>query len=262
LPLPPYFSFTQLAAYDTCPLQYKYAHVIRVPSLGKGSQSFGKTMHAALEWFLQALMERERVTQTTLFGAPDPSAKPGLAVSKDELLAKYDEVWLDDWYESKAAKEEHRAKGREMLSRYYDQCVETPPMPKLLEQEFSLKFGAYVVKGAIDRIDEAGGGVEIIDYKTGKPKTEDDLEFKDKRQLFLYQLAATRLLGLVPEKLTYAYLQDGTKASFLGSEKQLAKLETEVEATLSRITSGDFTPTPGKHCGFCDFKDICDFREA
>ncbi len=263
LPLPAHFSFSQLAAYDNCPLQYKFAHLIRIPSLGKASQSFGNTIHGALEWFLKTLTERDAAPQTTLFGdAPEKSAKDGLSVRKEELLAKYEEVWQDDWYESKEEKDRYRKDGREGLSLFYDQCVEKPPRPKYLEKEFSLKIGEHTLKGTIDRIDETEDGIEIIDYKTGKPKTEDDLDSDAKRQLLIYQIAVSRLFGLTPMKLTYHYLKDGTTASFIGNEKQLTKLEAGIEETFGRIKSGNFAPTPGRHCKFCDFREICEFREA
>jgi CRISPR/Cas system-associated exonuclease Cas4 (RecB family) len=63
-------------------------------------------------------------------------------------------------------------------------------------------------------------------------------------------------------KLTYHYLKDGTKVSFLGTEKQIGKLETDAEETFGRMKAGDFTPTPGRHCKFCDFREICEFRAA
>jgi len=261
LPTPERFSFSALAAYDNCPLQYKYAHVIRIPSLGKASQSFGNTMHATLEWFLVQLTERDAASQTTLFGAA-PAATKGLSVGRDELIAKYEEVWQDDWYESKEEKERFRSEGKAMLSTFYDQCVATPPKPLFLEKEFSLKIGEYTLKGTIDRIDAVDGGVEIVDYKTGKPKAAEDLDADAKRQLLLYQIAVGRLFGLTPVTLTYHYLKDGTKVSFLGTEKQLAKLETDAEETFGKIKAGEYAPTPGRHCKFCDFREICEFRAA
>ena len=43
--LPEHFSFSQLAAFDKCPLQYKFAFILKVPVKGKAVFSFGKTMH-------------------------------------------------------------------------------------------------------------------------------------------------------------------------------------------------------------------------
>jgi DNA helicase-2/ATP-dependent DNA helicase PcrA len=258
LPTPERFSFSALAAYDNCPLQYKYAHIIKIPSLGKASQSFGNTIHATLEWFLKELSERDALRQAK---PSDENAK-SLSVTRDELLEKYEECWQDDWYESKEEKDRFRGEGRDGLSRFYDQCLVEPPKPLFLEKEFSLKIGEYALKGTIDRIDATEGGVEIVDYKTGRPKTEDDLDSDAKRQLMLYQIAVLRLFGLTPVRLTYYYLKDGTKASFIGTEKQLGKLEAEAEETFGKIKGGNYEPTPGRHCKFCDFKEICEFRAA
>ncbi|MDD5433714.1 MAG: UvrD-helicase domain-containing protein, partial [Candidatus Pacebacteria bacterium] len=43
--LPEHFSFTQLAAFNNCPYQYKLAHILKVPIKGRASFSFGKTIH-------------------------------------------------------------------------------------------------------------------------------------------------------------------------------------------------------------------------
>ncbi|MEK9152463.1 MAG: PD-(D/E)XK nuclease family protein, partial [Patescibacteria group bacterium] len=91
-------------------------------------------------------------------------------------------------------------------------------------------------------------------------KTEENLKSEDKKQLLLYQIVTQRVLGLKLEKLTYNYLQDGSTVSFLRSEKELVKLETEVEETIAAIKKGDFGAKPGMHCTFCDFASICEFR--
>ncbi|MCR4314492.1 MAG: PD-(D/E)XK nuclease family protein, partial [Candidatus Uhrbacteria bacterium] len=131
--------------------------------------------------------------------------------------------------------------------------------PISVEQGFTMKFGEVVLKGRIDRIDRYEDGVEIIDYKTGSPKTE--LSKEDKEQLFLYQLAARDVLGLVPKKLTYHYLTDNSQVSFIGTDDQLLDLQESIVERVQAIRSSSFVPTPGFHCQFCDFADICEFRQ-
>jgi RecB family exonuclease len=127
------------------------------------------------------------------------------------------------------------------------------------EQAFTMKFGDVVLKGRIDRIDRFEDGIEIIDYKTGSPKTE--LSKEDKEQLFLYQLAARDVLDLVPKKLTYHYLTDNSRVSFLGTDDQLLDLQESIVERVQTIRSSVFDPSPGFHCRFCDFSDICEFRQ-
>ena len=54
----------------------------------------------------------------------------------------------------------------------------------------------------------APGEVEIIDYKTGKPKSETHAQ-KD-LQLSVYALAAREVLDVKPVRLIYYNLQDNT----------------------------------------------------
>ena len=64
-----------------------------------------------------------------------------------------------------------------------------------------------------------------------------------------------------PGQLTYYYLNDDVKISFLGEDKELAKVEEEIVEILDKIHSLDFIATPGSFaCDHCDFRDICEFR--
>ncbi|MFH2063220.1 MAG: ATP-dependent DNA helicase [bacterium] len=259
---PSSFSFSQLEAYDRCPLQYRFAHVLRLPVFGKASMSFGKTMHAALERFMGELAVRSASRQGQLFGGDPgvPAPDAGLPVSLKELLEMYDQSWISDWYKDDAEREKFRRDGRRMLEGFYEDLSAGRPVPLLLEQDFRLKLGGHVFRGKIDRIDLLPDGThEIVDYKTGTPK--DKLSADDKRQLLLYQLAAGRALGLRSTRLTFHYLKDGTKQSFIGSDEDLGKLEEQIEATLQEIVAGEFVPKPSMiNCQNCDFSGICEFK--
>jgi DNA helicase-2/ATP-dependent DNA helicase PcrA len=262
---PAHYSFSSLEAYSMCPLQYKFAHVLRIPTMGHYQASFGKTLHATLEWFYGELARAGGAAQGELFGAAPARAGerlPGeLAVGLRDLLAAYDRKWLDDWYPDKPTKEKWREIGRQALARIHAETRLHPPDIYALEQSFTLKVGERTLKGSIDRLDRlADGTTEIIDYKTGRPKGDDDLKADGKRQLYIYQMAAQQL-GLKPSRLTFYYLQDGSRVSFLGSEKDLAKVAERAAEQMDQIEGGDFAAKPGPQCKFCDFKAICDKAE-
>lgn len=263
--LPKQFSFTQLAAFKTCPLQYKFAHLLHIPVLGRWTFSFGKTMHNTLHHYFAMWIERTGKKQESLFGedqSQEDSKKFALPVTMDELMDLYKMCWQDDWYPNDHIREQYRQKGREQLIRYVKTFEQTNPSPVALEQGYTYKIGDVTLKGRIDRIDAFEDGVEIIDYKTGSPKTAKTLERSDKEQLWLYQLAARDVLKLNPKKLTFVYLEDQSTVSFLGTDEDLIQLQEDVMERVGRIRKSAFGPTPGFHCRSCDYADICEYRQT
>ncbi len=264
--LPKHFSYSQLAAFQKCPMQYKFNFIIKVPVRGKAVFSFGKTLHNTLHAFLKQVNENQKITQESLFGETK-SQKP--KESLETLQALYEKSWIDDWYDSKKQKDEYYKKGREVLKQFYKDFESNPPnIFKMndqlgLEMPFNLKIpassaggGEHTLFGVIDRIDNLQDGIEIIDYKTGQSK--DKLDFEAKEQLLIYQIAAEEVLNIKPKLLTYYYLEDNKKTSFLGSEKEKADQKEKILQEIEQIKNSNFEPTPGWQCKYCDFKDICD----
>mgnify|MGYP001612065343 FL=1 len=262
--MPAHFSFTQLKAFATCPLQYRFAHILHIPVKGSASFSFGKTMHLALQRFYQKIIELNSQEQGDLFTTPTESKiKEQVRIpSLEELLNLYEFAWIDDWYESKKQKEEYYAKGKKILKDFYEKSEWRAP--KFLEAGFHLKIGEYRLRGQIDRIDPLPDGtIELIDYKTGSPKKQNDLKLEDKEQLLIYQLAAVESLQEKPSLLSFYYLDNNTKVSFLGTSAELAKIKEKITAEIEAIRASDFPPKPSVfNCGHCDFKGICEWAEV
>lgn len=254
--LPDHFSYSQLAAFEKCPLQYKFAFILKVPVRGKAVFSFGHTVHNTLYDFFTLT---NGVEQKNLFGEKTPKKDKVFG----ELLKLYDKNWVDEWYDSKKNKEEYYKKGKDILKEFYKEYQKN--QPKILktkdglglEMGFNLKISGNTIVGKIDRIDDLGNGqVQIIDYKTGASKDKPE-----KEQLLIYQMAASEVLGLKPKNLSYYYLEDGKILSFLGTDKELEEQKEKVLEQIEKIKNSEFDPTPGWQCQFCDFKDICDFAQ-
>ncbi|MDP2944573.1 MAG: UvrD-helicase domain-containing protein [bacterium] len=270
-PLPDKFSFSQLAAYSTCPLQYKYAFILKIPaSTDKASLVFGRVLHNTLYNFLLPFLSERKILQGDLFaglGAAAGKDAPGKTganlLSEARLIELYAEFWQADGYASKEEREKYQIKGRDSLKKFLTAYQAAPRETEILflEKRFSFKIGSDVIKGAIDRVDKLSDGtLEVIDYKTGKNRAK--LEFKDKRQLILYQLFLEEFLGEKVSALSYYYLESGEKISFLATAKDITKLRVSVREEIAAIKKRDFTPTPSPMCQFCDFNSICEFREV
>jgi CRISPR/Cas system-associated exonuclease Cas4 (RecB family) len=101
--------------------------------------------------------------------------------------------------------------------------------------------------------------LKIVDYKTGRPK--EKLEFNEKAQLLIYQQAVKEVFHQEVGALCYRYLNDNSEIEFLGKEKDFAKLDEKISATIRAIRLGEFPATPGQQCKFCDYSGICEFRK-
>jgi DNA helicase-2/ATP-dependent DNA helicase PcrA len=259
--LPDKFSFSQLAAYSTCPLQYRFAFLLKIPvPTEKVNLIFGRIIHDTLREYLLPLIEGNNQLQANLFGnkSADDQTK-GLTAKR--LLEIYEAHWLVDGWNSKEEREKYYKKGREILNTFA-QNLNDNPLPEImfLEKDFSFKINEFVLKGKIDRVDKLSDGtLEIIDYKTGNPK--DKLDWEDKRQLILYQLFLEEFLKVKVNQLSYYYLDNGQKVSFVAKDKDQEKMRQEVIDEINEIKKMNFTPKPSELCKFCDFNGICEFRK-
>jgi len=255
--LPEKFSFSQLEAFSNCPLQYKFNFILKIPVEDKVSFIFGRVMHNALRDALAPLMINSAMQQSLFSGAGSEIKKPTL----QDFYATYERHWQDDGYHSKKEREDYKKKGKNILKELHSQMEHSGwPQVMFMEKNFNLKMNGYILKGGIDRIDRVEGEkVEIIDYKTGKPK--EKLAFDDKRQLILYQIAVTEAFGLKVAKLTYYYLENGQAVSFEAKEKDVEKVKEQIVQGIGEIIKCNFIPKPGFLCSYCDFNNICEFRK-
>ncbi|RJR31616.1 PD-(D/E)XK nuclease family protein [Candidatus Parcubacteria bacterium] len=259
--VPVKFSFTQIRAFESCPYQYRFAHILKVPVRGKGIFSFGKTIHSTLQKFFDLAKQRAGSEQKDLFGNSVKNSEASVSVG--QLLEIYKNSWIDDWYASREDKEKYRTKGEKILKEFYKSLNGNIPLPLYLELPFNLKIetGGDIItlKGVIDRVDEIKDGFEIIDYKTGEARG-DRLSANDKEQLLIYQMAAARLFDKPVAKLSYYYVDSNKKVSFLGTEKELEKLQKKIVFVVNEIKKGEFPSKPSILCKYCDFKNICEYR--
>ncbi|MCC6563927.1 UvrD-helicase domain-containing protein [Candidatus Uhrbacteria bacterium] len=258
------FSFTQLAAFRKCPLQYKFEHIYRIPKFGTYQKSFGQSVHNAYQHILDLHRFRGQTQQGNLFGGttePFETTPGGFRVTLDEAYKIYDEAWIDEWYENRGRHDEYKAKGKQAIKNFWQECSVKAPDLFGVELPFTLVLGIHSLMGKIDRIDNLPDGtVAVFDYKTGKAKEELDAE--DKEQLHLYQVALEEK-GIKVSRLAYIYVLDWviTDVDLLKEEKREAFLG-KVSERMEAITLSDFKPTPEPFtCKYCDFKSICEFKK-
>ncbi len=235
--IPKFLSYSQIDTYKICPLKYKYSYVLRVPSMPSYALSFGITIHDTLRDFHSKKMFED--------------------VSLDELLKIYENNWHPLGYLDEKHRNIRFENGKQLLETYYKKQQKENVKPLALEKSFNIRVGGIKFYGRIDRIDPLNGGVEIIDYKTGRAKTQKEVD-KD-AQVAFYAIAAKEAFNMEPKKLTYHFLESDEKVSTTRNNAELENIKEEVGKVVEKIKEGDFTPRSGMHCNWCDYQDICPF---
>ncbi len=243
LPITNNFSYSQLNSYKTCPLQYKYQYVLKIPTTSTASESFGTTIHKTLQDFYSDFLKNKKV-------------------DKKRLLELYKKSWIPIGYSSKAHEYRMKKEGEKILKNYFDKFHSSDLKIIGLEKLFKIKITEDIfLTGKIDRIDELKNKeIEIIDYKTGKKPSERELT--KSLQLTIYALAANdkNLFNKKLEdiNLTFYYLQTPEKITLKKNDEDLIKTKREAVEMIEEIRKNEFPADPGKHCDFCSFKIICE----
>lgn len=232
-------SHSSIKTYRDCPQKWKFRYIDRIPDKPRSFFSFGKSVHAGLEF----LYDRVR------------TARPAL----DELLDHYRGAWLRDGYESPAQEKWFFQEGERILRGFYAKHGADFQAVREVELKFTISVEGVPVTGYIDRIDNtAKGGLAIIDYKTGK--AFDKSRVRNDPQLTLYQLAVETLLGKPVESVTLYHLNSLTP---LTVPAHSPKMKDDLKATVLEAARGisdmkfDATPDEKGVCHYCDYAQIC-----
>jgi len=236
-----YLSYSQIDTFNTCPLQYRYRYIQRIPVPPSSATSFGGSMHKTLRDFYQEIRDGRKLTKT-------------------DLMKMLEINWSPVGYASKAHENKRKKQGERMLADFYEK-FDARTVPKDLEQPFIIKVSPQLkIGGKIDRIDEKEGKLEIIDYKTGRVLDQNDID--KSLQLTVYALAAADkgIYGRKPDEviLTFYFLETTEKKSTKRTVEQLKQAKRELLEKAKEIEKSSFEPTPSNMCDYCDFKLICE----
>ncbi len=240
-------SASDVDLYLTCPLKYKFARVFAIPQEPTINQRFGILVHNVLE----------RYHAEELKGTSNPG-EGGL----DRLLSLFESGWRRTGFGFTDDELQYRDRAVAAFARYYERDSSGGSRPIWLERRFSFKIGDNTVSGRIDRVDRhPDGNLELIDYKTGAPKTEAELA--GDLQIALYRIAVRESWGVEAADGSYWYVLDDEKVRVAGEPGALDRVERTVEEVSEGILGQDFEPRPSfESCSWCDFRLICPAAEA
>jgi DNA helicase II / ATP-dependent DNA helicase PcrA len=231
-------SASDIDTYRICPLKYKFARVFRIPQEPTIHQRFGIVLHQVLERFHQ---QQDRTLEALMDLFHASWRRSGFGDSDDEL--------------------QFRERATQALREYWERDRESDSEAVWFERSFAFKIGPHLLRGRVDRVDRHPDGTfELIDYKTGRAKTEQEL--KEDVQLSVYQMGARESWGLETSAQSYFYVLTGERVPVEHSEEELERVRSTVSDIAGGILKQRFEPTPSADvCRFCDYRIICPAAE-
>ena len=246
-PVPPdqelLISHKQVDDYQTCPLKYRYVHLLRVPILRHHAVVYGSTIHKVVEYYL---LRRAAGNYTSL----------------DDLLASYEREWDNQGFLTWEHEEARKAAGREALTRFWHEEEAGGTKPTWVEKEFGFSLGPDRVRGRFDRVDEDLLGATIVDYKTGEVAKQKiaDRRAAESLQLKIYALAWREMNGVLPQRVELRFLESQTVGRHTPTDHDIEEAIRQVKAAAAGIRARRFEATPSyRACRFCAYSQICPF---
>jgi DNA helicase-2/ATP-dependent DNA helicase PcrA len=283
-------SHSAIDAYLTCPLRYKYAQVLRIPTPPHHSLVYGAALHSAVQEF-----HRQQGR--------------GRLLSEEELFAAFDAAWSNEGFVSREHEMARHEAGREALRRFREaQMQPDAVVPAWVEREFTFTLGGDRIRGRFDRVDivpiggvegrdaapgedpggrDAGGRdqlgdvlatatradvlepmlgllgrerVTITDYKSSdvRDPAKARQRARDSLQLQIYAMAYEAMTGRLPDAVQLHFLDSGLVGHAEVDEKRLEKAREKIAFAAVGIRARDYAPKPDTlACTYCPFRDIC-----
>lgn len=236
-------SHLQIDDYLTCPLKYKYVHILRVPIRQHHSVIYGKAIHDAVSHYFRA----------RLAGQP---------VKEDDLIAAFEASWSSEGFITREHEEMRFQAGKEALRRFFQEEEAKKELPTYVEKPFSFLLGNNRVIGRWDRIDQKDDSVVIVDYKSSEVRDEKEAHRKAKEslQLSIYALAYEKAFGRIPDRVELRFLETGLVGAAVKTEKDLAKTGEMIKEVARCIRSRNYEARPEYlACSYCAYREICPY---
>ena len=233
------YSPSRLKMYEDCPKKYWYNYVLKIPGEMKPYFALGGNVHKVIELITKRL-------------------KDGQDVSNEEALAILDSVWKPSDYESAIKEQQDRKDAEEMIRQFL--IHQTGKDSKIVDVEgwIELDIEGRKMRGKVDRIDDVGESLKVIDYKSSKQQTSRP-QLKKDFQMALYWLGVERAYDKPVSQVGHWYLRMDREWMVEITPEELEEVKQRALRVIEEIEKGEFGATPGYQvCRYCDYGDLCD----
>ncbi|MEX0933856.1 MAG: ATP-dependent DNA helicase [Candidatus Paceibacterota bacterium] len=179
-------SVTALNNYLSCPWNFFYSNLIRIPKIPNKYMILGDVVHKALAVYFKAYAQGKPKKDILLHAFDDALERTALSGGVYRQIEEKGKKALSGWFDA------YKGSWRRENNNEY-RIDTTLPLPQKESRELR-------VRGDLDKVEIHLDGVVVVDYKTGKPKSRNHLLGKTKargagdyfRQLVFYKMLLDR----------------------------------------------------------------------
>lgn len=236
-------SFSQLAAFQICPLSYRLKYVDRVSEAAASEPMvLGGCLHDVLAW---------------LYGSPadGPKLTEVIGWFKDRLAEAFCGMEQSDGLERLFEA------GKRFLTFHYEVVYQKEKRTTIaVEKNVRMELGeGLTFVGRVDRVAlDASGVVEVIDYKSSTRTITSRPRIPDSLQLAAYSAAILSELNLRSVIARRIILPTGEEDRFAFSVEDVGQTTLALSRwTRSLHARGAYAANVGTHCSSCQFNPVC-----
>jgi DNA helicase II / ATP-dependent DNA helicase PcrA len=234
-------SYYKMDDYLTCPLKYKYTHILHMPIYQHHAVIYGAALHQAIAAYLRARVNQQPFTRT-------------------DLHRVFEQEWRSEGFISREHEEQRFAAGKTVLDQFYMREEAREALPTTVEQPFKFAVGPNIITGRWDRMDEHDGNAVIIDYKSSHvtDQKKANRATRESLQLSIYTLAYQARTGKLPSEIQLHFLESGLIGHANPTDEDTQKTRETIQRAAEGIRAQDFTAKPTyMACSYCAYREIC-----
>jgi RecB family exonuclease len=246
----PVFSYSKIGSYKSCPKQYKFCYIDKLPRLDKDFTIFGSYCHTVLENFHKFYLD------------PINENVPHIDAMQKAFIDAKHEWETKEINENQLRITKDQLKEAFQIMKEYLVLLNKGNNPKVISVEKKIWLdidSKFILLGYIDRIQiDPDGAIHIADYKT----TKNPIYLKDRSQLMLYSyslycednsLSKIRSSFILLKHKMKSLVEEHSIEEIIKCKNKLVEtFDTIQEDKLFRATPSSFK------CKYCDYNKFCD----
>lgn len=175
--------------------------------------------------------------------------------------------WIDVGFRDPDQSAHWRARTTERVTEYL-RGIDRDQQPLGVERTVALHTETLAVTGRVDRLDDRGGELVVVDYKTGRARLTDD-DARTSLPMALYAVAVAGMFRRPCARVELHHLSKGEVLGHVHTPDTLARKVAEAESIAADLRKADadfaergvesplFGPQVSPMCTWCDFRAHC-----